>query len=435
MATPYSRTRFRSTPVSSSIQKLEHGGVPSNLYPDKTTDQSLQTLPGIDDEYMSDVVTPDWFLKRKRGEIVNNPVSIRRRKIVYSSGNLDHTVTHPNPVTAGYVNTDYFGNYTARLDYFPSLGIPSIYSDTVAPVVLDEDRFIKLAAIKARNGISPISVQSLVSAVELPKTLELIRSSLSTIRQIRKSVVTGNPEYAKRAIGNQRKGSAPSASEYVRQTAHNRWLELRYGWTPLVFEVQGAIKALNRTQENPPRATSRGFEHAEGTNSVLHQWNGGSASGLQDFRFVREKTLDVRAYALYTADLKFQRARDFGVSELPLALWELVPYSFVVDWFVNIGNWIEALTPKLGIKILAEGYTIKTSDVLKRTFESWTKVIISNQSNDVSGSCIGATDVSTTTTFTRVPHFDVLLSLPPLNIRLDKKRVLDAIALISKTVK
>lgn len=435
MSTPYSRIRFKSSPIVSSLTEFKTLGNPIGTYPD-TVSSLTNLLNGESVEYMGDVVTPDWHLKRRRGEIVNNPLSLTRRNISYANAELIFTTTHPMPYN-GYGQLKYVGQYGAVLDYNSSVNlVPAIRSTSVAPVVIDEEHFIKLAAIKARTGISPILVQSLVSAVELPKTLNLIRSSINTLRQIRKSVVTGNPDYALRAIGNQRgKKKVRVDTNFSRKTAENRWLEFRYGWTPLVFEIQGAIKALNRAQVGKPiRATSRGFEKTEASNSFLHIRNGGAGNGIQEYRYTRKKTLSVRAYVLYTADLKHQQARDFGVSELPLAMWELVPYSFVVDWFVNIGDWIEALTPKLGINILAEGYTIKTSHTLTRVFEKWTKVIAGGASNDVTGSYIGAEDKLSESTYNRVPHLGVLYSLPPFNVKIDKKRVLDAIALLGRTV-
>lgn len=429
---PYSRIRFREDLVSHSYSGMDQGL--NSSFPNVVWDLSSQTSKGGVNEVVSDVVTPGWIKERSSGKIVNNPCSITRRNVVYSNSDHHFVATHPSYAAYSYPEVFHNGAYLAHIDYFDASDpiVPNIRNDSVAPVDLNEEKFIKLAAIKARTGISPILVQSLVSAAELPKTLSLIASSLSTIRQIRKSVVTGNPDFALRAIGNQRRGRVKVNADFSRQTAANRWLEFRYGWTPLVFEIQGAIKALNNARVvKPIRATSRGFERSSGENSALVVWNR-SQRGLWNFRYTRKKTLSVRAYVLYTADLKHQQARDFGVTELPLAMWELVPYSFVVDWFVNIGNWIEALTPKLGINILAEGYTIKTTNFLSRKLESWTKVITgSNQSWDMSGSIIGSEDTRLDESYRRVPHLDVLYSPPPLNVRLDKKRVLDAIALIS----
>jgi hypothetical protein len=37
----------------------------------------------------------------------------------------------------------------------------------------------------------------------------------------------------------------------------------------------------------------------------------------------------------------------FGVSKMASVVWEAIPYSFVVDWFVSVGDLIESLEDQL----------------------------------------------------------------------------------------
>lgn len=46
------------------------------------------------------------------------------------------------------------------------------------------------------------------------------------------------------------------------------------------------------------------------------------------------------------------RARD-----IPATLWEIVPYSFVVDWFVNVGTWLNAVVPDPNVTVLGNWIT------------------------------------------------------------------------------
>jgi len=45
--------------------------------------------------------------------------------------------------------------------------------------------------------------------------------------------------------------------------------------------------------------------------------------------------------------------------------WELIPYSFVVDWFVNIGDFIGAMSPSLGWTQLGSCHVLKREKVLQ----------------------------------------------------------------------
>jgi hypothetical protein len=44
-------------------------------------------------------------------------------------------------------------------------------------------------------------------------------------------------------------------------------------------------------------------------------------------------------------------AQRLGLTNLPSVLWELVPWSFVVDWWVNVGGFIASLDDLLGVTV------------------------------------------------------------------------------------
>jgi hypothetical protein len=40
-------------------------------------------------------------------------------------------------------------------------------------------------------------------------------------------------------------------------------------------------------------------------------------------------------------------------------MWELTPFSFIIDWFLNVGTTIAAWTPNAGVTQLASWVTVK----------------------------------------------------------------------------
>jgi hypothetical protein len=128
--------------------------------------------------------------------------------------------------------------------------------------------------------------------------------------------------------------------------------------------------------------------------------------------------------------LRFESIRDFGWTEVPLAAWELVPFSFVVDWIVNVGDWLEAVQPKVGVRTLAEGITVKSERTLFRNVTGWeisTTVAFPRYSRTGQVGLLDSVDEVETI---RTPTLDPFLRTPKFNVKLNKKRALDSIALL-----
>jgi hypothetical protein len=52
------------------------------------------------------------------------------------------------------------------------------------------------------------------------------------------------------------------------------------------------------------------------------------------------------------------RTLGLRVQDFPATLWELMPWSFVADWFVNVGSWLRVVSPIPGLNILGSWSTI-----------------------------------------------------------------------------
>lgn len=63
-------------------------------------------------------------------------------------------------------------------------------------------------------------------------------------------------------------------------------------------------------------------------------------------------TVVCRATALDDLDMSRAEALGFSTKGLLTLPWELVPYSFVVDWFLNVSDVLNALAPVPGWKLL-----------------------------------------------------------------------------------
>lgn len=202
------------------------------------------------------------------------------------------------------------------------------------------------------------------------------------------------------------------------------WMEYRYSISTTIYSIQDAIKAI---------------EAVRGTSKELYLFR---ASSHDEFNSVdpaetqitgqftwppvvkTETTLEekVGCFACYAVRFNSGTSHNlhqFGLSSPFRFIWEVTKLSFVMDWFVNIGDYVSAKTSNnFFLTPVGSYYTVK------RTVTS-TKKFLSFTSGD---SCNGSAMVQLETTARFVTNINDLCGVE-IDIRLNWKRVIDAIAL------
>jgi hypothetical protein len=148
------------------------------------------------------------------------------------------------------------------------------------------------------------------------------------------------------------------------------WLEFNYGWRPLVSSVQGAVELFNQQlvagELIRVQSIWRTFEDKEdtGTWEVYYGWK-------SDWINKSECNYSVKHVLYYTvSDVAAVTLSQAGLSNLPNLAWELVPFSFVVDWFINVGAFLSSLDATNGLSFVKGCYTTCYKVNATRTSES-----------------------------------------------------------------
>lgn len=112
----------------------------------------------------------------------------------------------------------------------------------------------------------------------------------------------------------------------------NLWMSYRYSIMPLVYSYRDICKTVNRSHD----VTTRGFE----TISPRDLGVSLPPSSTQYKKVEYSGSITIRA-SVFQSFSSTELARLSGLgSNLLTTAWELIPMSFVADWFVNVGDYI-----------------------------------------------------------------------------------------------
>lgn len=161
---------------------------------------------------------------------------------------------------------------------------------------------------------------------EFPKTARMVGQAATNIANSIRYARRGNFSAAFESVGLD--GLRP-----IRDVSKN-WLALQYGWTPLMLDVESTCNVLSnglgdwRYGATAKRPYPYGFDpSAVGSHIVTR-------TGVRHLKLRLDFQID-NAQAMTYSQL--------GLTNPVAIAWELVPFSFVADWFVPIGDWLGAL--------------------------------------------------------------------------------------------
>lgn len=117
-----------------------------------------------------------------------------------------------------------------------------------------------------------------------------------------------------------------------RKDAASNWLALQYGWMPLLSDVHSGAEALAFHMRRPHKVRYRArYTQKDDSDYVTaHPYTYRRRAGI------------TKSYILeLNEDAVPSIPQNLGLEDPEVIAWELVPFSFVLDWFVPIGDYLQ----------------------------------------------------------------------------------------------
>lgn len=236
-----------------------------------------------------------------------------------------------------------------------------------------EAELFRSAASKCNDKVADQKAAILVTLAEAQKTIDSIAETARTfakgLSQIKKgdfvgayrTLMHGEPRTGKGGIPlGFPKGETPSTS----RSLSSNWLSYRYGWTPTFLDAIGIAEQTADTMialiHTNPIWICENRTHKSRLISNSHNGTG-TPAGMRDSNSV---SLELKLSVWLKGRIKdngMKTLQEWGVPNFASVAWELVPLSFVVDWFLPVSDCLAFNTQYMGVEIIDIGYhTIHT---------------------------------------------------------------------------
>lgn len=129
-----------------------------------------------------------------------------------------------------------------------------------------------------------------------------------------------------------------------RKVPADMWLEYSFGWSPIVQDINACVEILGKGIYAPIRLIS-------GKAKMLSHEEVSYKANLRDgWRFDGVGFVKLSGRVTVMCD-NIVRYNELGLLNPALVIWDRVPFSFVVDWFLPVNKYLSSFTNEYGIEV------------------------------------------------------------------------------------
>lgn len=322
---------------------------------------------------MSDTPTPGFKRRSSRGEVIASPMKSTIYEVKVSPGLVNGSVADSGfnvaPMgTASYLQLQASMETTSSAT---QLGLASSdILDLVSKLPDAPPAYIGNAVNQAFSNITAGTLESLVTLAEADKTASHLAATAVRIVSIIRSIKSGNfrsiaPDSWHGYLAKKKRVPNTDIAEFFASA----WLEARYAWRPLIIDAQAVVSLLTEDKQLHPRQTFRGTDNSSDSEVI----SDAGIAAAHGFFVTGSGTVDhnstVRAGVLCQAKTKNGLPRELGVLNFATLVWELVPYSFVANWFIDVSGLLSKLTASATYDTLSSWAVVSHETKATYTFD------------------------------------------------------------------
>jgi len=290
---------------------------------------TVQRMAASGQRLRNSVTTPNYTLRARTGTLPQNVFGYTENNVIYQNG---------------YVrNDDRYNRLMERQEGCFSqvaLTLPSVSS----ALKLNLENAAKA---KALLKLKDQDVNLIQFYAERAQTARLLRENAEAIGKAYSRLKRGDLAGAAAALGVKPPGSGGFGSKWRNDQSRaiaQGWLSLVYGWRPLIMDAYGSVehlkKAFGKSSESIRVTNKQSF--TDGGTKVTRD-------GIRTTTYTFSVKVDITATYYYKkSSTVLHELSSLGVTNPAYIAWELTKFSFVVDWFLGVGNWISSLDAALG---------------------------------------------------------------------------------------
>jgi len=200
-------------------------------------------------------------------------------------------------------------------------------------------------------------------AAESGEALDMITARAVTLRSAYKQFRKGNFRKGLKALKCPPLPKHQSKRWNSDKEASGLWLEYSFGWSPMVQDIYSACEVL---VSNPPATMCYGTGRAPATYRAYSSF----PTGPNPYNINNEQSefvLSVKVGGMvFPSNGNLMLLNQLGLINPLGVLWEVTPFSFLVDMFGNVGDVLDSYTFDVGYTIDNEFVTTKVTGTTRK---------------------------------------------------------------------